>query len=182
MLLILLAAVVLLGGAGGGAWYFMQKKAADAGHEEAAAPEPKHAPTYMPLENMVVNLADVGGERFAQIGITLELDNDKAADQIKAILPKVRSNVLLMVSQRSSDELLKRDGKEKLAADIVAEISRALGYEVEAPRKAKADKADKAGEEEADDEEKPRKKKKKAKAESAESPVHGVLFSAFIVQ
>ena len=78
----------------------------------------------MALENMVVNLADPGGERFAQIGITLDLEDDKTAEKIKTLLPAIRSNVLMLVSQRSSEELLKRDGKEKLADDIVAEVSR----------------------------------------------------------
>ena len=72
---------------------------------------------------------------------------------------------------------MNREEKEKLAADIVAEVSRAIGYEVDepAPKKAKAKAA------EADDEEEPApKRKKKRKAEP--SPVNGVLFSSFIVQ
>ena len=73
----------------------------------------------MPMESMVVNLADPGGERVAQIGITLDVDSDKTVNRIKVMMPAIRSRVLILVSQRSSEELLKRDGKEKLAGDIV---------------------------------------------------------------
>ncbi|MDB5828419.1 MAG: flagellar basal body protein FliL [Variovorax sp.] len=175
MLLIIVAALVLGGGAAGG-WFYMNKKNHAAAEEEPAAHAPDHAaaPTYLALENMVVNLADPGGERFAQIGVTLDLENEKVGDKIKTYLPAIRSSVLMLVSQRTSDELLKRDGKEKLAADIVTEVSRTLGYEVEAPVKKSKVVA------ESDDDEAPVKPKKRRKAEP--SPINGVLFSSFIVQ
>lgn len=180
MLMMIIVAVVLLGGGAGGAWFYMQKRAAAAATDEepvAHAPAEKHAPTYLPLESMVVNLADGGGERFAQIGVTLDVENEKTAEKIKTYMPAIRSSVLMLVSQRTSEELLKRDGKEKLANDIVNEVSRAIGYEVEepAPKKTKAKAADAE-----DDEEPAPRRKKKRKVEP--SPVNGVLFSSFIVQ
>ena len=134
LLLGVVAAVLLAGGGGGGAWFFLSKKGQDAAQGEAVERKEtkRAAPTYLALENMVVNLADPGGERVAQIGITLDLESEKTVDQIKALLPAIRSNVLMLISQRSSEELLKRDGKEKLATDVVAEISRALGHKGEA--------------------------------------------------
>ena len=58
--------------AGGGAWFFIAKKnAAENGGEETVRVAPKGPPTFLPLDNMVVNLADPGGEKVAQIGITL---------------------------------------------------------------------------------------------------------------
>ena len=180
LVIALLAGLVLAGGGAGAAWYVMNKKGHDAtakeepAHEEEAPPG-KHgaAPVYLAMENMVLNLADPGGERVAQVGITLELENEKTVEKIKTLMPKVRSGVLMLVSQRTSDELLKRDGKEKLAIDIRAEVSDVLGYEVESSKPAKAKGDD------ADDEPAPRKKKSKR---AAYSPVQGVLFSAFIVQ
>ncbi|VWX60306.1 Flagellar protein FliL [Burkholderiales bacterium 8X] len=179
-LIVIIAAVLVLAGGGGGAWFFLNKKPHDAEHEEAsaAAEKPHAAPTYMAMENMVVNLADPGGERFAQIGITLDLDNEKTAEKIKAIMPVVRSRVLMLASQRTSEELLKRDGKEKLADDVVAEVSRALGYEVDEPKPVKA----KAKAEAEGDDEEDAAPKKKRKKKAAASPVNGVLFSAFIIQ
>jgi flagellar FliL protein len=173
MLMIVGLAVLVLALGGGGAWYFMQKNAHqdEADGEEAPAAAAAHAkaktpPTFLPLENMVVNLADPGGERMAQIGITIELSDAHAADQVKVYLPAIRSGILMLISQRTSVDLLQREGKEKLAEDIKAEVARPLGFGDDAHAEKPAKKG--AG------------KVKKAAAEA--NPVQNVLFSSFIVQ
>lgn len=178
-LLMVLAAVVLLAAGGGGAWFFLGKKGHADDHAEVAAAEPpKDAkPSFLALDNMVVNLADPGGERVAQIGITLELENDKSVERIKQMQPKIRSGLLMLVSQRTSAEVLGRDGKEKLAIDVMNEVSRTLGYEVDEPKPRKTAKVAKA-----DDDEEEAPVRKKSRRNVPQSPVLGVLFSAFIIQ
>lgn len=166
MLIIIIAAVLLLGGGGAGYFFLMKKNADEEGDEKPAASShdaKKVAPTYLPLENMVVNLADQGGDRFAQIGVTFEIEDAHAADQVKAYLPKIRDMILRQTSQRTSEELLTADGKAKLANEILKESSSILGYESE------------------DEDEAPKAKKKK-KVRRPESPLTAVLFSNFIVQ
>ncbi|QIL45560.1 flagellar basal body protein FliL [Acidovorax sp. HDW3] len=141
------------------------EEGAPAQHKAAA---PKGPPTFLPIENMVVNLADPGGDRFAQLGLTLELADAKTAEQVKQFMPTIRSAILVLVSQRTSDELLTKEGKEKLAQDILREVSKPLGYKV--PKKRKPSKDE---EEDEDEEEAPR---------PSANPVRGVLFSSFIVQ
>jgi len=172
LLIIVGLAVVILALAGGGGWFYMSKqKAAEDGEEEVVHAEAKGPPTFLPLDNMVVNLADAGGEKVAQVGITLELLDAHATDKVKSYLPTIRSGVLILISQRTAEELLQREGKEKLAADILAEASRPFGGGHEEPA---ADEAPK---------EKGKAKKKVAKKkDSEENPVRGVLFSSFIVQ
>ncbi len=178
MLLIVGVAVLILALGGGGAWVYVSKQraAAEADDEETVAkPASGQAPIYLPLDNMVVNLADPGGEKVAQIGITLELTDSHATEKVKQFLPTIRSGVLLLVSQRTSEELLQRAGKEKLAADILRESARPFGggdevHADEVPKKdAPVSKKSKA------------EKKAKAKAHD-EMPVRRVLFSSFIVQ
>ena len=127
-------AVLLAGGAAaGGTWFLLGKKGAEGGApaaEAKAEEDTRHADaTYLALENLIVNLADPGGERVAQIGITLDVKDEKTAARLKTLMPVVRSRMLVLVSQRSSEELLKRDGKEKLAEDITAEVGRVLNPE-----------------------------------------------------
>ena len=177
MLLIILGVVaVLVVGGGVAAWLAMSRSHGD--EEDGGAPArreaPKAAPTFLAMENMVVNLADPGGDRFAQIGITLEVDDDKTAEQIKQYLPAIRSGVLMLVSQRTSSELLQREGKEKLAADIRREVSRPLGYSVPTERE-RARAAD--AEQDGDAEERPAARKR-----AERNPVRRVLFSSFIIQ
>ncbi|MFY7865051.1 flagellar basal body-associated FliL family protein [Roseateles sp.] len=181
-LIIIIAAVLLLVLVGGGAALMLMKKKAPADGEEdgegatqqvaAAHPPPKPGtpPTYVPLDPFTVNLADKEVDRFAQIGVTLEVGDPKTADQIKAYLPAIRSNVLMVLSYKTSTELLTREGKEKLAREIMRESVRPMGIELEDE------------EEEANADEEPKKKKKKKKKPQVVSPVTAVLFSTFIVQ
>lgn len=175
-LLIMVGLVLVLIGAAAGGWIFWSKQhpaADEADSEEVAAAHAaaaKGPPTFLPLENMVVNLADPGGERMAQIGITIEMADAHSADKVKLYLPSIRSGILMLISQRTSVELLQREGKEKLAEDIKLEVSRPLGFgedtHVEKPTKRATSSS-----------------KKKKEVEKAEpNPVQGVLFSSFIVQ
>ncbi|PUA97565.1 flagellar FliL protein [Acidovorax sp. 107] len=181
MLLIIIGVVVavLVIGGGAAAWFISSRSHA-AEDEEGGAPAahkeaPKVAPTFLPMENMVVNLADPGGDRFAQIGITLELEDAKTSDQVKQYLPTIRSGILMLVSQRTSTELLQREGKEKLATDILREVSRPLGYSV--PSERERAKAAAAAEQDGDAEERPAARKR-----TERNPVRRVLFSSFIIQ
>lgn len=166
LMLGIVVAVLLAGGAAaGGTWFFLNKNGAAAPAAAADAEpesEAKHADaTYLALENLIVNLADPGGERVAQIGMTLDVKDEKTAARLKTLMPVVRSKMLMLVSQRTSEELLKRDGKEKLAEDVMLEVTRVLN-----PESARGD-----------DDEAPRRRKPRANG-----PVRGVLFSSFIVQ
>ena len=125
MLVIVAGLVVILALAGGGAWFFMSKKAAaNEDAEETSHVAPKGPPTFLPLDSMVINLADPGGEKVAQVGITLEVVDAKAVEKVKVYLPAIRSGILLLISQRTSEDLFQIEGKEKLAQDILAEASR----------------------------------------------------------
>ncbi|MBQ1762569.1 MAG: flagellar basal body-associated FliL family protein [Aquincola sp.] len=183
-LIIILAVVLLLVAGGGAAAFFLLKKPhADAEEgEEAAAPapraekkvqhnlDPKHAPTFVPLDPFTVNLADRDAERYAQIGITLEVEDAKLQEALKAYMPAIRNNILMLLAQKTAAQLLDRAGKEKLAEQIRREASRALGYEVDDDEDEDAPPA----------EDKPKKKKKKRAAQVL--PITAVHFSNFIIQ
>jgi flagellar FliL protein len=174
MLIIIVAAVLILALGGGGAFFYISKQraAAEDGEDAAPAKAASHAtpttpPAYLPLDNMVVNLSDAGGERVAQVGITLEVLNAKAADSVKAFLPTIRSGILMLISQRTAEELLTQEGKQKLAKDILREASLPFGG---------------GDAEEHDGSAASAKKKKNTKSGHGDLPVVGVLFSSFIVQ
>ena len=170
LLFIIIGVVVLALIGAGAALFIMKKNAAEDGEfadDEPAAhatKDPKTAPVFMPLENMVVNLADAGGTRFIQLGLTLQLQDAKTETDVKAYMPSIRSDILLLISQRTADEMLQIQGKAKLSKDIIAAISKEMGYVTPEPAAAEAAAP----------------KKKKAKAEP--NPVQAVLFSSLIVQ
>jgi len=145
LIIIIAAAVILLSLLGGGALFYMKKKAAAAAAAEAdggdtgASPKHKkdakhdasHPPAFLPLDPFIVNLADKEVDRFAQVGVTLEVADPHMADQLKAYMPAIRSNVLMVLSHKTSAELLTREGKEKLAREIQRESVRPMGIELD---------------------------------------------------
>jgi flagellar protein FliL len=203
-LIVMLAAVLVLTGGGGGGFFYMKQKAAAAaaaaaeedGEESAAVngthkdahKDAKTKPTYVPLEAFVVNLSDKESDRFAQIGITLQVDDSKVADDMKTYMPTLRNGILMILAHKSSEELLQRDGKETLAQEIMLAAARALGIEVDDPEaEASHGKGAKAAAHASDDEDedqpkKPKKNKKKKKKKTVHNPITHVHFSNFIIQ
>ena len=178
LLIIVGALVAVLAIAGGGAVFMMKKNAAAEDGEEGADArpkaevkhDPKNAPTFVALDPFTVNLADRDAERYAQVGITLEVGDPKLADTIKAFMPAIRNNILMALADKTAEELGDREGKARFAEQVRRETSRAMGYEVEDPEE----------EEAAAEDAKPKKKKKK-KTEQV-LPVEAVHFSNFIIQ
>ena len=200
------ALAVLLAGGGGAAFWLMKKRAAaaeaaadddaageDEKHAEEALPKAdlKHAPTFVPLDPFTVNLADRDAERYAQVGITLELADAKAGDLLKAYMPAIRNNILLALAAKTAGQLIEHEGKLQLALEIRAAALRPLGYRVEVPAapvvtkavaddKAAAD--DPAHEETAKPASRPAKKAKPAHDSDEDVPIRAVHFSNFIIQ
>jgi flagellar FliL protein len=174
-LLIMVAAalaVVLAAGGGGGYWWYAKKRTAAAAASEeggeAAAHEDKKvikadvksAPVFVPLDPFTVNLADREAERYAQVGMTLELADPKAGDLLKAYMPAIRNNILLVLAGKTAGQLMAHEGKVQLAAEVRAAALKPLGYEVAV--------ASKPGAKPSDDDE--------------AAPIRAVHFSNFIIQ
>jgi flagellar protein FliL len=195
LIIIIAAVVLLLVLGGGGAFFIMKKKAAEAEAAAASADEedggdgakpakeakkPEHGkgdhatpPAFVPLEPFIVNLSDRDSERFAQVGITLQVEDPHMADEMKAYMPAIRNAILLILSHKSSEELLSAEGKQKLAQEIRRESARAMGYEVADPEEDDAAAAEG---------EAPKKKKKKKKKAEPFNPIVQVHYSNFIIQ
>lgn len=188
--LIVIVAVLLLVvlGGGGAALFMMKKKAAEAAEAEeggsggsAAAHAPsgghKAPPTFVPLDPFVVNLADRDGERYAQVGLTLEVDDPKFGEEMKGYMPAVRSAILLILAHKTSQQLLTAEGKEALAEEIMREAVRPMGIEIDPPEAEGHDD----DHDDAPKKAKPGGKKKKKKHE-VHNPVQRVHFASFIIQ
>ncbi len=189
-LIIIIAAALLVVLIGGAAAYFLLKKppvegdgeGADDAHAEAHQPAPKakakrdpgHPPVFVPLDPFTVNLADKESERYAQIGVTLEINDAKTGEELKLYMPAIRNNILMVLSHKTAAQLLTREGKDKLAKSILYAAVRPLGYDIEED----VEEEDVA----AADGEPPPKKKKKRKKPAEVLPVTAVYFSNFIVQ
>ena len=156
--------VVVLLVAAAGAFLVLNQRKNEADEDAKAAVVV--VPTFLPLENLVVNLSDPGGDRFIQLGITLELRDEKVAEQVKQYMPSIRDAILRLVSQHTAEDLLGREGKEQLALAIRKEVARPLTGET---RRSRVQDDEDGFEDDA-----PRRK--------PAEPVRRVLFSSFIIQ
>ena len=177
-LIIAIASVVLLGAGGAGAWFFLNKGEPDPeAAAQASADKKKAARVFVTLEPFIVNLADRESERYAQVGVVLEVENKETEAQMTAKMPAVRNEILLLISSKLANELITRDGKVQLADEIAVAAARPLGWEPadeeepeEEPAKAKGKDAGKA------------KSAKRKRVEPPPNPVAHVHFASFIVQ
>jgi flagellar FliL protein len=134
-LLIIIAALVvvfmIIGAAGA---FFLAKGHSDeeADDEETVVEAPKTRkkktgpPIYVPMEAFTVNLAPDPSEQFLQLIISLEVLDTEAGEQVKNYTPKIRNNVMMLLSSKKSSELLTKEGKEKLAEEIRDQMNKVL--------------------------------------------------------
>lgn len=165
LLIIIVAAVLVLVLAGGGAFMLLKKgdhpEDGDDATEETAKPKKKDKksetapPVFLNLETFTVNLIPETGDQYLQVVLALELEDATADAALKAQMPKVRNNIMLLLSSKKASELLPKEGKENLAEALKDEINGII---------------------------EPPKKNKKGEKISADGPVKSVLFTSFIIQ
>lgn len=128
LLIIIVAAVVLVLAIGGAAAFFLLKSDhnAEEGDEEVVTEKAQTkkkdskeaAPVYVALDAFTVNLVPETGDQFLQLIVSVEVADLHVGDQLKTYTPKIRNNVMLLLSSKKASELLAKEGKETLAKDI----------------------------------------------------------------
>jgi flagellar FliL protein len=138
--------LLLAGGGGATFWMLGKKKDAEAaaaaqadaddgakgsdtgktGKKKAKGDKKNEKPVFIEADPFTVNLADAEPQRMAQFKLVLALDNDKAAEDVKTMMPVVRNNILLLLSSKTAADLASRQGKEKLATEVIETSNQAL--------------------------------------------------------
>jgi flagellar protein FliL len=126
---------VLLAGAGGAGWYFLARTPAATDAEGAAAAPSSATPHYLALQPaFVVNLADAEAARYLQVEIEVMARSSSALDKVSDHMPRVRNALLLLLGSRRVSDLASREQKEKLQADVLAEIQAVMAAETGKPQ------------------------------------------------
>ena len=158
LLPMLLCAVIAAGGAGGGAWFMAQSKAKPAAHAEAGEGEHEAADEhesssahddghggksgpaegvaqYLPLAPaIVVNLNDNVTMRYLQVDIELMARSNVAIEAATLHMPRIRNTLMLLFTQQHFEDIVTREGKEKLQKDALAAVQAVLKEETGKPR------------------------------------------------
>jgi flagellar FliL protein len=125
LLIIAVAAVILSASAGGAAWYFMKGK--PSGDEQKSTASSTLTPIFIPIDPFTVNLQREDGDRVLQVGLSFKIYNADLQEKLKAAMPEIRSNLLLLLSSKHASELVTVDGKVKLANEIIVAVDNILG-------------------------------------------------------
>ena len=113
-------------------------------------------PVFVELDPFTVNLQpETAVDQYLQVKATLRVDEQPAADNLKAYMPEIRHRVLMLLSGKKASELGSAEGREQLAEDIKHAVNAIVG---EVPRNRKGEPEEPIG------------------------PVESVLFTSFIVQ
>jgi flagellar protein FliL len=162
------ALVTLIVGAAAG-YMIGHKKAAEAvdehgnaeAHEEVKKGEPEKPPVFVALEPFTVNLQPdgSGSDQFLQMSVSLQVEDDKKGEELKAMMPRIRHEILSLAAAKKAAEVTSPDGREGLSTEIQDVVNEALGFEP------------------------PKRSRRKSKVEEEpEGPIRGVFFTQFIVQ
>jgi len=71
---------------------------------------------------LVVNFEDGSAVRFLQITMEIMAHDEKTIDSVQKNIPLIRNNLLLLMSNRSYQSMMSREGKEKLRQEALAEV------------------------------------------------------------
>lgn len=92
--------------------------------EKEAKPKPPLVYTFE--QQFLVNLADEDVLRYVKVVLGVSTYDQKVIDEIKKRMVEVRDAIILVISSRKSEELLKPEGKKKLKNDIVETLNNLL--------------------------------------------------------
>lgn len=143
-LIIGLVVIVLL--AGGGAAFFLMKKSPDAhdtkdahgtkdGHEGKEAADPaKNVPVpdinqqadigpQVNIDEFIVNIISGDTAHYVKTSLTLELTNAEVKGEVEKRMPQMRDAILLLIGNKTYEELQDLQGKKQLKAEITSKIN-----------------------------------------------------------
>ena len=137
-LIIIIGSIVIVGGllAFGGFYLYgllknapKTEKAATAASEKEASDEesdneqPTADAVLFPLDTFYANISGEGEIRYLKVTMTLELLDNKGIDYLKKNLPKVRDNILILLSSKTIQDLSSTQGKQLIKNQIKAHIN-----------------------------------------------------------
>lgn len=128
---LILGAVGALAAVGGGAYWFM-RPAPEGAKAEAKAAAPAHeeeAAGVLSFEPFVVNLADGEGSRFLKVTVQLVVPGEATVAEIEenpVQMVRLRSDLLDLLSEQNSEDLVTADGKLALKEAIAERAAEVL--------------------------------------------------------
>jgi flagellar FliL protein len=115
IILLLVVAIVVLGG---GAFAYI------ALFDDPSPKKPVHHETaMMSLEPFLVNLADKDARRYLKVKIDLEVADEKAVKELEKSMPRIRDQLIFLLSSKTYQDISSPEGKHQLKKEILARMA-----------------------------------------------------------
>lgn len=130
-LLIIIIAVVLviLIGAGAGAFFFLKDVDGNSSPEKESSATVLAASQIGPMVDIdpfIVNILDNEESRYLKAAITIEVDSDVASRELNARMAQVKDAILLLIGNKTFNELSDLQGKIQLRAELINKLNSIL--------------------------------------------------------
>ena len=131
-LVVMVAAVLVLLLAGGAAWYFLVYKKADAARQAEASkaaaiaktvPEEAQIGPMVEIKEFVVNIIGQDVSHYVKASMSLELDREATLDEVNKRMPQIRDAILLLIGNKTYEELQDIQGKNQVKAEVKSKIN-----------------------------------------------------------
>ncbi|NPA95818.1 MAG: flagellar basal body protein FliL [Thermodesulfobacteria bacterium] len=137
LLIIIIALLVLIIIGGAGAFFLLfsapsdeeiaKEIKQDESPQEIVAPTPESIGVVVDLKPFLVNLADPKARHFLKATLSLEVKDDEAKGLVEQFLPKIRNDILLLLSSKTLEDVITIEGKVRLKDEIMSRVSRIIG-------------------------------------------------------
>ena len=125
LIIIVAAALLVLGGGGGGAWFFFLGKTP---HDEKPAPVAVKPPAFLDMPDVLVNLSSNSNGRahYLKAKIVLEVADQKIADEIKPVLPRVLDSFQTYLREMRPTDLEGSAGLYRVRDELTRRVNLAV--------------------------------------------------------
>ncbi len=122
--------LVLLIGGGVGAYFFLKKETPSPEELDPglAVPDPEieQSSTTGPMVNIeefIVNIISGEGNHYVKASFTFELTNELVSDEVTQRMPQIRDSILLLIGNKTYEELQDLQGKRQLKSELTSKIN-----------------------------------------------------------
>ncbi len=130
LFIIIGGAVLILLICAGVAGFFLLKKEDPTGAEKSGAnvPVPDISMGQMigpmvDIEEFIVNIISADSNHYVKASLTVELTSEETREEVEMRMPQVRDAVLLLIGNKTYEELQDLQGKRQLKAEMISRIN-----------------------------------------------------------
>lgn len=127
----LIGLVLLIGGAVAAYFLFMKKPPQEEKDPGLDVPVPEISQQaeigpMVDIAEFIVNIISEENNHYVKASLTIELSNEPAKEEVEKRMPQIRDAILLLVGNKTFEELQDLQGKKQLKAELLSKINAIL--------------------------------------------------------